>query len=177
MSSQMCPPRGTTLSRHSPLQANKINGLPHASPLEVLKMGQTASKIAPRLEWAPRAGQRSGRCFDRGPGVAVLELLRAEIAQGGMETTSVVDLVDDPWKVLGDVGEGFVGHRIDRLDLESLHEAFGLGVVVGIASAPHRTDKTAAKQGFPIGLSGVLANRDPSGGHSREEACGARSRR
>ena len=103
--------------------------------------------------------------------------MRAEIAQGGMETTSVVDLVDEPWKVLGDVGEGFVGHRIDRLDLESLHEAFGLGVVVGIASAPHRTDKTAAKQGFPIGLSGVLANRDPSGGHSREEACGARSRR
>src|SRR5271156_6109792 len=40
MSSQMCPPRGTTLSRHSLLQANKINGLPHASPLEVLKMGQ-----------------------------------------------------------------------------------------------------------------------------------------
>src|SRR5271169_4148464 len=82
-----------------------------------------------------------------------------------METASVVDVVDEPWKVLGDVGEGFVGHRIDRLDLESLHEAFGLGVVVGIASAPHRTDKTAAKQGFPIGLSGVLGGFKRSSQH------------
>jgi hypothetical protein len=32
---------------------------------------------------------------------------------GGMETTSVVDLVDKSRKVAGDVGEGFVGHRID----------------------------------------------------------------
>src|SRR5271168_3667733 len=106
------------------------------------------------LEWAAWGGQRSGRC--RGPGVAVLELLRAEIAQSGMETASVVDVVDEPWKVLGDVGEGFVGHRIDGFDLERLHEALGLGVVIGIASAPHRADKAAAKQGFPIGLSGVL---------------------
>src|SRR5271157_623206 len=94
--------------------------------------------------------------FDRGPGVAVLELLRAEIAQGGMETSSVVDVVDEPWEVLCDIGEGFVGHRIDGFDLEGLHEALGLGVVVRVASAPHRTDETAAKQGFPIGLSCIL---------------------
>src|SRR6516164_9426052 len=73
-----------------------------------------------------------------------------------METALVVDLVDEPWKVPGDVVEGFVGHRIDGFDLERLDEALGLGVVVGIAAAPHRTDKTAAKQGSPIGLSGVL---------------------
>ena len=73
-----------------------------------------------------------------------------------METASVVDLVDEPRKVLGDIGEGFVGHRIDGFDLEGLHEALGLGVVVGVASAPHRSDETAAKQGFPIGLSGIL---------------------
>src|ERR1700722_20263127 len=72
-----------------------------------------------------------------------------------METTSVVDVVEEPWKVLGDIGEGFVGHRIDGFDLEGLHEALRLGVVVRVASAPHRTDKTAAKQGFPIGLGGI----------------------
>ena len=45
-----------------------------------------------------------------------------------METASVVDLVDEPWKVPGDVVEGFVGHRIDGFDLERLDEALGLGV-------------------------------------------------
>ena len=30
-----------------------------------------------------------------------------------MEAASVVDLVDEPRKVLGEIGEGFVGHRID----------------------------------------------------------------
>src|SRR5208337_1477010 len=73
-----------------------------------------------------------------------------------METASVVDFVDEPRKVLGDICEGFIGHRIDSFDLEGLHEALGFRVVVRVASAPHRTDKTAAKQGFPIGLSGIL---------------------
>ena len=72
-----------------------------------------------------------------------------------METSSVVDLVDEPWKVLDDIGEGFVGHRIDGFDLEGLHEALGLGGRKGCLCA-HRSDKTAAKQGFPIGLSGIL---------------------
>jgi hypothetical protein len=62
-------------------------------------------------------------------GVAVLELLRAEIAQSGVETAAVVDLVDESRKVLGDVCEGFVGHRIDGFDLERLHKALGLGVL------------------------------------------------
>jgi hypothetical protein len=82
--------------------------------------------------------------------------LRAEIAQGGMETASVVDFVDEPRKMPADIGEGFLGHRIDGFDLEGLHKTLGLGVVVRIASASHRTDETAAKQGFPISLSGVL---------------------
>jgi len=73
-----------------------------------------------------------------------------------VETTSIVDLVDESRKIIGDVNEGFVGQRMDGLDLERLHEALDLGVVLGIASAPHRTDKTAAKQGVPIGQSGVL---------------------
>ena len=45
---------------------------------------QIASKRDPVMEWAPRAGQASGCGFDRRPGVAILELLRAEAAQRGM---------------------------------------------------------------------------------------------
>jgi hypothetical protein len=42
-----------------------------------LKMGGPT----PGMERAPWGGQESGRCFDRRPGIAILELLRAEIAQ------------------------------------------------------------------------------------------------
>jgi hypothetical protein len=35
----------------------------------------------PAMVWAPWGGQESGGCFDRRPGIAILELLRAEIAQ------------------------------------------------------------------------------------------------
>ncbi len=49
--------------------------------------------------------------------MAVLELLRAEIAQSGVETSAVVDFVDETRKVLGDICKGFVGHRIDASTL------------------------------------------------------------
>jgi hypothetical protein len=65
-----------------------------------------------------------------------------------VETAAVVDLVDESRKVVGDIGEGSVGHRIDGLDLERLHEALGLGVVVRFPSPPHRAEETVAKQGF-----------------------------
>jgi hypothetical protein len=35
-----------------------------------------------------------------------------------VETAAVVDLVDESRKVVGDIGEGSVGHRIDGFDLE-----------------------------------------------------------
>src|SRR5208337_1407504 len=108
------------------------------------------------LEWAPWAGQWSGCGFDRWPGVAVLELLRAQVAQSGVETAGVVDLVDETRKILCDVGEGFVGHRVDGFDLERLHEALRLGIVVRIAAPAHRADQAVAKQGFPIALRSVL---------------------
>ena len=40
--------------------------------------------LTPNLEWAPRAGQSSGCSFDRRPGVLLLELHRAEIAERGV---------------------------------------------------------------------------------------------
>jgi hypothetical protein len=73
--------------------------------------------------------------------------LRAEIAQSRMQATTIVDLVDE-------------GHRIDRLDLECLYEAYGPSVVVRVASPSYRTDEAVAKLGFPLGLSGVLRTAD-----------------
>ena len=126
-------------------------------------------------DWsAPLGADRSGGGFDRLPGV-VLELLRAEIAERGMEPPGVVDLVDEARKVGGDVVEGLVGHRVDRLDLERLHEALGLGVVVGIAAPAHRADEAVAARA-PGRPRRRIATRDPSGGRSRAAALGARSR-
>ena len=68
----------------------------------------------------------------------------------------IVDLVDKSRKILCDVGEGFVCHRVDGFDLERLHEALRLGVIVRIAAPAHRADKTVAKQRLPIALRGVL---------------------
>ena len=46
------------------------------------------SDFHPRLEWAPRAGQVSGCGFDTPlPGVEILELRGAEIAQRGMQAS------------------------------------------------------------------------------------------
>jgi hypothetical protein len=37
-----------------------------------------------------------------------------------VETAGIVDLVDESRKIVGDISEGFIGHRIDGLDLERL---------------------------------------------------------
>ena len=73
-----------------------------------------------------------------------------------MEFAGVVDLIDKAWKIGGDVFEGFVIHQIDGLDLKGLHEAFGLGIVIGIATSAHRADETMFGQQVAIGLGGVL---------------------
>ena len=73
-----------------------------------------------------------------------------------MESAGVVDLIDKAWKIGGDVFEGFVIHQIDGLDLKGLHEALGLGIVVGIATSAHGADETMFGQQVAIGLGGVL---------------------
>src|SRR6185437_8316675 len=59
-------------------------------------------------------------------------------------------------KIVGDISEGFVGHRKDGLELERLHEALRLGIVVWVAASAHRADETMAEQRLPIALRGVL---------------------
>jgi hypothetical protein len=46
-------------------------------------------------------------------------------------------LIDKAWKIGGDAFESFVIHQIDGLDLEGLHKALGLGIVIGIATSDH----------------------------------------
>jgi para-nitrobenzyl esterase len=41
----------------------------------------------------------SGRGFDRQPGVLILELRRAEIAERGVQSSYIVHLIDEAWKV------------------------------------------------------------------------------
>ena len=77
-----------------------------------------------------------------------------------MEPAAVVDLVDEAWKVFGNVAEGLVGHWIDRFDLHRLHEALRFGVIVGIATPAHRADEAMAVEGLPIGLRGILRAAD-----------------
>jgi hypothetical protein len=63
----------------------------------------------------------------------ILELLRTELAKCGVPSAYVVNMIDKAREVGCDVLEGLVDHRIDSLDLESLHDALGLlGAVAAV---------------------------------------------
>ena len=63
---------------------------------------------AQHLECAPGGGHGSGGWFDRLPGVLVLELLQAQVADGRVKPSAVTDLVDEAGKVRGDIGEALI---------------------------------------------------------------------
>lgn len=54
-----------------------------------------------------------------------------------MKSACVVNLPYEMGKVFGRLLERFIGHRVDRFDLQHFHEAFGLGIVIGAPSAAH----------------------------------------
>ena len=83
----------------------------------------------------------------------VLEPLWTEIIKRGMQTALVVDLFDEAQKVVDDAFERFIGPRIDLL-------AFRFRVVVGIASAAHRSDEAVGSQQIAIALGSVLRAAD-----------------
>ena len=64
-------------------------------------------------------------------GVLILEFDRAPVSERGVEPALVVDLVDEAWKRMDDVGECLVAAEIHLFGLERLHEALGLSVVIG----------------------------------------------
>ena len=72
------------------------------------------------------------------------------------EACVCVDLLNEVGKLLDDVLEGFVSHWIDSLDRQRLHEALGLCVVVGIASAPHGAYQAMFGKELAVDLGGIL---------------------
>jgi hypothetical protein len=65
---------------------------------------------------------------DRLPGVVVLKLCWAQIAERGAETASVEDLIDKARKIGGDILEGLINSSdAPGLDLQRFHEGFGVG--------------------------------------------------
>src|SRR5271154_6155047 len=100
----------------------------------------------------------------RGPLHAGLELLRAEIAERRMQSALVVDLLDEAGKILNDIFERFVCHRIDRLDLHGFHEALHLGVVIRIA-APARSRRAGPLGRRPYPGSWEFGDRHLGGAH------------
>src|SRR5262245_31885805 len=99
-------------------------------------------------------GSRGG--FDPLPGVVILELRGAQVAERGVQPASVVDLVNEAGKIRGDVLECFVVHKVDGFDLQRLDEAFGLGVVVGVSTPAHRADEPMLCEQLAVSLTGIL---------------------
>src|SRR5699024_3514786 len=109
------------------------------------------------IHWsAPLSLDSSGGGFDHGSGGLMLELVWAQIAQGRMQASGVVDLLDEAGQSGGDLLEGRVIRDVDVLDLEGLEEALGLGVVVRVAAAAHRADEAMRREQGAVLCGGVL---------------------
>ena len=96
-----------------------------------------------------------------------LELGRWSIAQGRVQALGVVDLLDEG----ADAARGFmviaIEPAVDLLGLERLHEALGLGVVVGIADPAHAGLNVVGGQDRRIVTAGILGGFKRSSQQSR----------
>lgn len=68
----------------------------------------------------------------------------------------VVDVFDEWRKLSCYVTVGREGHRIYSFDLDSFHEALGLGIVARISSLAHRADDAILGQDFSVRGSCIL---------------------
>ncbi len=82
-----------------------------------------------------------------------------------MQATGVINFVDKPWQLFDDVGKAPIVIEVDMFALERLHEAFGLGVVVGVTPPAHRTAQAQGGQGVAIEFSGILSGFKRSSQH------------
>ena len=110
------------------------------------------------LDCTRRGEQGLGCWIDSLAGVLNLKLDRAPISERGVEPAFVVDLVDEVRKRVDDVGERLIAAEVDFLGLDSLHEALGLGVVIGDAAAAHRTAQPMLCERLAILIRGVLCS-------------------
>ena len=74
--------------------------------------------------------------------LGILQRAANTAAESRVERAIIVDVLDELWKVLGDILEAAEGHCVDCFDLYRFHEAFGLGVVIRISPPAHRAGDT-----------------------------------
>ena len=75
------------------------------------------------------------------PGVFLFKFSRTFVSERRVATLGIIDIFDEARQRASDVIESLVLHQVDLLNLECLHEALGLGVVVWVAASTHRTDE------------------------------------
>ena len=85
-----------------------------------------------------------------------LELRGREIAERRVQSARVINLVDKAREPRYHVFETAIVIEIDFLTFEGFHKTLGLGIIVGIATPAHRTDKIMLGQDLAIALRGVL---------------------
>src|SRR3954447_17927470 len=73
-----------------------------------------------------------------------------------MQTAAVVDCIDEFREVRRGVFEAFERHRVNGLDLQRLHEALHLGVIVRVATPAHGADEPMSSEQLAIRFSSVL---------------------
>ena len=73
-----------------------------------------------------------------------------------MQPPFVVNLLDEAGQVSCDVFKGFVLGGVDSFDLQRLHEALGVGAVIGVAATAHGADKPVLLQDPPVCAGRVL---------------------
>src|SRR5450631_2601896 len=72
--------------------------------------------MRPPFGVGPSGRTGSGYWIDRLPGVLLLKLYRADIAESGVEPSGIVDAVDELGKIFDDVGECLERHWISTFD-------------------------------------------------------------
>jgi hypothetical protein len=85
-----------------------------------------------------------------------LELRGREIVERRVQLARVINLVDKAREPRYHVFETAIVIEIDFLTFEGFHKTLGLGIIVGIATAAHLTDKIMLGQDLAIALRGVL---------------------
>src|SRR5215471_12748233 len=73
-----------------------------------------------------------------------------------MAALGIVDVFDEARQRAGNVVEGVVLHQVNLLDLEGLHKALSLGVVVWVAASTHRAPEAVLGKLATIIFGGIL---------------------
>jgi hypothetical protein len=94
--------------------------------------------------------------------VLLLELHGAQVAEHRMQPAAIVYVIDEVRDVRGGILEALLGHRIVGLDLQCLHDALGICIVVRIAAPPDRADQTMCRQQGAIRLRSLMRSRRTS---------------